>query len=133
MIGDYLRAAAGFVPIAAILAIAPVGTSADLVLGGLAVLFCAFGIRTALRHGTRVEMTETGLRASGPLGASIRWAELDQHEARLLFDPARPPRRLDAAEAARRRLRRFASTAGSKALPNWSSGRRRAAECAASS
>jgi hypothetical protein len=77
MIGDYLRATAGFTPIAAILAIAPVGTSADLILGGLAVLFLLFGIRTALRHGTRVEMTETGLSASGPLVASIRWAELD--------------------------------------------------------
>jgi hypothetical protein len=39
MIGDYLRAAAGFVPIAAILAIAPVGTGAALILGGLAALF----------------------------------------------------------------------------------------------
>jgi hypothetical protein len=77
MIGDYLRAAAGFVPIAVILMIAPVGTGADLILGGLAALFLLFGIRTALRHGTRVGMTETGLSASGPLGASIRWAELD--------------------------------------------------------
>ncbi len=77
MIGDYLRAVAGFVPTAVILAIAPVGTGADLILGGLAALFSLFGIRTALRHGTRVEMTETGLSASGPLGASIRWAELD--------------------------------------------------------
>ena len=77
MIGDYLRAAAGFVPIAVILAIAPVGTGADLILGGLAALFSLFGVRTALRHGTRVDMTETGLSASGPLGALIRWTELD--------------------------------------------------------
>jgi hypothetical protein len=77
MIGDYLRAAAGFVPIAVILAIAPVGTGGDLILGGLAALFSLFGIRTALRHRTQVAMTETGLSASGPLGASIRWAELD--------------------------------------------------------
>ena len=78
MVGDYLRAAAGFVPIAVILAIAPVGTGADLILGGLAALFSLFGIRTALRHGTRVEMTETGLSASGlagrldPLGRARR-------------------------------------------------------------
>ena len=77
MIGDYLRAAAGFVPTAALLAIAPVGAVSAAILGSLAALFSLFGIRTALRHGTRVEMTETGLSASGLLGASIRWDELD--------------------------------------------------------
>jgi hypothetical protein len=77
MVGDYLRAAAGFVPTAAILVIAPAGTVATGILGGLAALFSVFGIRTALRHGTRVEMTEIGLSASGPLGAAIRWNELD--------------------------------------------------------
>jgi hypothetical protein len=78
MVGDYLRAAAGVVPTAAILAIAPVGVIAGGILGGLAALFSVFGIRTALRHGTRVEMTEAGLSASGPLGTSIRWTELDR-------------------------------------------------------
>jgi hypothetical protein len=78
MAGDYLRAAAGLVPTAAILAIAPVGAIAAGILGGLAALFSVFGIRTALRHRTRVEMTEAGLSASGPLGATIRWAELDR-------------------------------------------------------
>jgi hypothetical protein len=77
MIGDYLRAAAGVVPVAVILAIAPVGTCAGAILGGLAALFLVFGVRTALRHMTRIEISETGLSASGPLGASIRWAELD--------------------------------------------------------
>jgi hypothetical protein len=78
MLGDYLRAAAGFVPTAAILAVAPVGAIAAGILGGLAALFSVFGIRTALRHGTRVEMSEAGLSASGLLGATIRWAELDR-------------------------------------------------------
>jgi hypothetical protein len=78
MLGDYLRAAAGLVPAAAVLLIAPVGTVAAAILGGLGALFSIFGIRTALRHGTRVEATEIGLCASGPLGATIRWADLDQ-------------------------------------------------------
>lgn len=77
MMGDYLRAAAGFVPTATILATTPVGTAAAAVLGSFAVLFSVFGLRTALRHGTRVEMTEAALRTSGPLGASIVWDELD--------------------------------------------------------
>lgn len=78
MLGDYLRAAAGIVPIAAIFATAPLGGVGAVIFGGLGALFSVFGIRTALRHATRVEMTETGLRAVGPLGASIPWAALDR-------------------------------------------------------
>ena len=91
MIGDYLRAAAGFVPTAAILAIAPVGAVAAGILGGLAALFSLFGIRTALRHATRVEMTESGLSAAGPLGGTIRWVQLDR--LRLAYYSTRRDRR----------------------------------------
>ncbi len=77
MLGDYLRAAAGLVPTAAIFAIVPVGTVAATVLGAFATLFAVFGIRTALRHGTRFEMTEGTLRASGLLSASIDCEDLD--------------------------------------------------------
>jgi hypothetical protein len=78
MLGDYARAAVGLVPTGAMLAITPLGTTPAAVLGGFVALFAVFGIRTALRHGTRVEMTEAALRASGPLRASIRWSELDR-------------------------------------------------------
>lgn len=78
MLGDYLRAAAGLVPTVAILAIASLGAVAAGILGGLAALFSVFGLRTALRHRTFVEVTEAGISASGPLGASIRWTELDR-------------------------------------------------------
>jgi hypothetical protein len=91
MVGDYLRAAAGFVPTAAILAIAPVGAVGGAVLGSLAALFSLFGIRTALRHRSQVEMTATGLSVSGPLGASIRWDELDG--LRLAYYSTRRDRR----------------------------------------
>ncbi len=77
MIGDYLRAAAGFVPSAALLALAPVGVVAGTILGGLAALFALFGVRTALRHASPIEMSEAGVSASGPLGAAIRWDRLD--------------------------------------------------------
>jgi hypothetical protein len=78
MVGDYVRAAAGFAPAAAILAVAAAGPVATGILAGLAALFALFGLRTALRHATRIEATETGLAASGPLSATIRWAELDR-------------------------------------------------------
>jgi hypothetical protein len=77
MTGDYLRAAAGLVPTAAILAAVPVSVVAATVLGGFAALFAVFGIRTALRHGTQIEVTEGALHASGLLRVSISWSELD--------------------------------------------------------
>jgi len=78
MVGDYVRTAAGLLPTAAILATVPVGMVAATVLGGFAILFAVFGIRTALRHGTQIEATETGLHASGLLQVSISWSELDR-------------------------------------------------------
>jgi hypothetical protein len=77
MLGDYLRAAAGLVPTAAILATVRVSVAAATVLAGAAALFLFFGIRTALRHATRVELSEAVLRAAGPLARSIAWSELD--------------------------------------------------------
>ena len=78
MYGDYLRAAAGFVPTAAILATMPVGMVATTVLSGFVALFAVFGVRTILRHGTSFEMTESALRASGLSRTSIAWEELDR-------------------------------------------------------
>ena len=78
MLGDYVRAAVGLVPTAAILAMMPIGMAGGIVFGGFASLFAVFGIRTALRHGTHLEMTGEALRASGLQPASISWAELDR-------------------------------------------------------
>jgi hypothetical protein len=78
MCGDYVRAAAGFVPTAAILATMPMGMVAAAVLSGFATLFAVFGVRTILRHGTRFEMTESALRASGLHRTSIAWGALDR-------------------------------------------------------
>jgi hypothetical protein len=78
LVGDYARSAAGFVPSALILALAPLGTVAAIVLGAFATLFAAFGIRTALRHNTRLELSGAGLTAAGPLPVEIRWAALDR-------------------------------------------------------
>ena len=77
MIGDYLRAAAGFVPTAAMLATLPLGSIATVVVGSFAGLFAGFGIRTIIRHRTRLEVTGSALRATGLRRASIVWGELD--------------------------------------------------------
>ena len=78
MLGDYLRAAAGFLPTAAVFATVPVGAAAATVLAAFATLFAVFGIRTALRHGTRLQMSEAALSASGLVRVSIEWDRLDK-------------------------------------------------------
>jgi hypothetical protein len=78
MLGDYLRAAAGLGPTGFILATVSVDSVAAVVLGGFAAIFGAFAIRTALRHGTKLEVTETGVRAIGLSRAAIPWAALDR-------------------------------------------------------
>src|SRR3984893_8120310 len=78
MIGDYIRAAAGLVPAAAMLAMFPIGSITTVVLGGFAALFAGFGIRTIIRHQTRLEVTGSALRATGLRRASIIWEELDR-------------------------------------------------------
>jgi hypothetical protein len=93
MAGDYLRAAAGLVPSAFLLVTLPVGATAATVLGGFAAIFAVFGLRTALRHGTSLEMTETELRAHGPWRSTIEWAKLDH--MRLAYYSTRRDRRID--------------------------------------
>jgi hypothetical protein len=78
MIGDYLRAAAGLVPTGVVFATEPVGTVAATVLGSFAAVFGIFGLRTVLRHGTRLEMSDTELRAFGAWPCTITWADLDR-------------------------------------------------------
>jgi hypothetical protein len=78
MVGDYLRAAAGLVPTGIVFATEPVGTVAATVLGSCAAVFGIFGLRTVLRHGTSLEMTDTELRAYGTWPRTIAWAELDR-------------------------------------------------------
>src|SRR5216684_9111148 len=78
MVGDYLRAAAGLLPTGAVFATVPVGAVAATVLGSFAAIFAIFGLRTVLRHGTSLEMTDTELRAHGVLRCRIYWAELDR-------------------------------------------------------
>jgi hypothetical protein len=78
MIGDYLRAAAGLVPAGAVFVVAPVGMVATVVLGSFATIFALFGLRTMLRHGSRIEMSDSELREEGIRFRAIAWAELDR-------------------------------------------------------
>jgi hypothetical protein len=78
MIGDYLRAAAGLVPAGAIFATIPIAPVPATVLGGFAIVFGIFGLRTALRHNTTIEMTDSEISARGLVERTIAWTELDR-------------------------------------------------------
>ena len=107
MIGDYLRAAAGLVPTGAIFATMPVAPVPATLLGGFAIVFGIFGLRTALRHNTSIEMTDTEIRAHGLsqwlIERTIALGRTRPPAAVLFFDPPRPQERLDAARTGRRR------------------------------
>jgi hypothetical protein len=78
MLGDYLRAAAGLVPCLFLLFSGPVGTVPGVILAGLSVIFGVFLLRTILRHLTRIEMSEEGVRTAGLWRAAIAWDALDR-------------------------------------------------------
>ena len=78
MVGDYLRAAAGLVPTGVLFATVPISAVPGTILGGFAAIFGVFALRTVMRHGTRLEMTDSELRIHGVSHRTIRWAELDR-------------------------------------------------------
>jgi len=106
LVGDYLRAAVGLFPTIAVFVIVPVGIVGGTILGALAALFAVFGIQTALRHCTCIEVTEVALRSSSLLQASISWNKLNR--LKLAYYSTRRP---------------CASTAGSRDFPSWSARR----------
>lgn len=42
----------------------------------LTILFLVYGLRMAIRHTTVIEVSDMGVRASGPLGTTIVWEDL---------------------------------------------------------
>lgn len=78
MFGDYLRAAAGFVPAVATLATVPLGPVGFGVVGSVAAIFGFFGLHTIRRHRARLELSETMLCASGPFGRRLMWNEISR-------------------------------------------------------
>lgn len=82
LLGDYARAAFGLVITLAPLLFMDVASVMVWVLGGLSLLFLTFAGRTALRHSTTIELDAEGVAARGPLGASLRWDEVERVKLR---------------------------------------------------
>jgi hypothetical protein len=89
--GDYARAAGGLALVGAPLALLDLPLAAVLVLSALALLFLVFGIRTALRQMSRVELSDEAIAACGPLAARVDWDALD--DVRLRYYATRRDRK----------------------------------------
>lgn len=76
----------------------------------LTLLFLVFGLRTALRHTMVVEVSDMGVRATGPLGMTIAWEDL--RDVRLRYYSTRRDRErgwMDLRLKSRRRTLRIES------------------------
>ena len=75
---DYLRAAFGLALTAGpLLLLDPAGVVAAL-LGALGLLFGWFGMRTVLRHLSRVELSQDAIALCGPVSRRLAWDDLDR-------------------------------------------------------
>jgi hypothetical protein len=77
LFGDYARALLGLALVGVPLVTLDLGLWVAALGWSLAALFAAFGLRTALRHATRVEISDSCIAVLGPLGASIPWGALE--------------------------------------------------------
>ena len=78
LILDYGRAALGFGLAGGAVMAAPTSTPVLAIAGGLAALFGAFGLRTALRQMTRYWVSDEGIVAAALGTTVIAWDDLDR-------------------------------------------------------
>jgi hypothetical protein len=78
MVGDYVRAAFGLTLTGTPILLSPPGSAAVYILGPLALLFLVFGVRTALRHRTVVELDDRKVAVRGLWRGDLDWSELQE-------------------------------------------------------
>ena len=86
---DYVRAAVGTVTTGGILVAAQPLPIIAYLLSGLAALFAVYGLRTGVRHLSRWETDERGIRVrrpfAGALDREVRWDSLSDLRLRYFF------------------------------------------------
>jgi hypothetical protein len=76
LVGDYLRSAAGIAcTLGPLVFLQPAGALVWALAAGAAI-FLLYLARTVCSSAFSLQLDEAGIRASGPLGAVIRWGEL---------------------------------------------------------
>lgn len=78
LLGDYLRAGVGFAATACPVLFLETAPPVTAVLGSFAVLFAIFGLRTALRQSTVIEMSDDAITIVGKGGKKLEWREVRQ-------------------------------------------------------
>lgn len=73
---DYLRVAVGLALTLGPLLVLDLATAIAWLLAVLAVLFAWFGLRTAIRQLSAVELAPEGIAIRGPMGSALLWDEL---------------------------------------------------------
>lgn len=74
--GDWLRAAGGLAVTGGPVLLLPTAPAVTAILSVLAVIFGFFGLRTAARQFTVIELSEDGIAARGISGNRIAWREV---------------------------------------------------------
>lgn len=83
LIADYVRAVIGLTVFGVPALFLSLSSAMFSLLGGLGLLFAAFGLRTAARQITRYRVDDEGIRSFGPFGRTIGWERLER--VRLRF------------------------------------------------
>ncbi len=76
IMADYARAAVGVGVTGVPLILAELSGFFGLLVIGLWGLFAAYGVRTAIRHLTTIDVSEIGIRTLGPIARAVPWEEL---------------------------------------------------------
>ena len=76
LLADYFRAGIGLSLTAGLALFTAPSPAVRYLLGGVAVLFLVYAVRTLSRHFTLVELSDAGIRAIGPFGMTLKWADL---------------------------------------------------------
>lgn len=76
MLGEYARAALGLGLTAIPVIFADAGAIVRIIFLSMALLFLIYGIRTAIRHRSTIEIDETGIAATGFFGRRIAWQDV---------------------------------------------------------
>jgi hypothetical protein len=80
--GDYLRAVVGLVFCLGVLLSAPPSATVTVIFVVLAGIFAAFGARTALRHVTRIAVSDQGIASAAIWQRVLRWQDIDKVKLR---------------------------------------------------
>lgn len=76
MMGDYTRSGLGLLLSGWPLAVTDTGPVVTAILAGIALLFLGFGLRTGLRHASRIRLDDERIWSLGLVPGGILWRDL---------------------------------------------------------